>query len=90
VLSQELEFSLNSAFRDARSRGHEYITVEHLLSALLDNPSAAKVLRACGGKVDELRDNLSEFLDKNVPSLGKEDENEAQPTTSRTSAGLTW
>jgi ATP-dependent Clp protease ATP-binding subunit ClpA len=80
VLSQELEFSLNSAFRDARSRGHEYITVEHLLSALLDNPSAAKVLRACGGKVDELRDNLSEFLDKNVPSLGKEDENEAQPT----------
>jgi ATP-dependent Clp protease ATP-binding subunit ClpA len=80
VLSQELEFSLNSAFRDARSRGHEYITVEHLLAALLDNPSAVKVLRACGGKVDELRDNLSEFLDKNVPSLSKDGETEAQPT----------
>jgi ATP-dependent Clp protease ATP-binding subunit ClpA len=80
VLSQELEFSLNSAFRDARSRGHEYITVEHLLAALLDNPSAAKVLRACGGKVDELRGNLSEFLEKNVPSLTREEETEAQPT----------
>ncbi|KPK49558.1 MAG: ATP-dependent Clp protease ATP-binding subunit ClpA [Thiotrichales bacterium SG8_50] len=80
MLSQELEFSLNSAFRDARSRGHEYITVEHLLAALLDNPSAAKVLRACGGKVDELRDNLGEFLEKNVPSLTKEEDTEAQPT----------
>ncbi|KPK10301.1 MAG: ATP-dependent Clp protease ATP-binding subunit ClpA [Acidithiobacillales bacterium SG8_45] len=80
MLSQELEFSLNSAFRDARSRGHEYITVEHLLAALLDNPSAAKVLRACGGKVDELRGNLSEFLEKNVPSLTREEETEAQPT----------
>ncbi|MCG6974926.1 MAG: ATP-dependent Clp protease ATP-binding subunit ClpA [Acidiferrobacterales bacterium] len=80
MLSQELEFSLNSAFRDARSRGHEYITVEHLLAALLDNPSAAKVLRACGGKVDELRDNLGEFLEKNVPSLTRDEETEAQPT----------
>ncbi len=80
MLSQELEFSLNSAFRDARSRGHEYITVEHLLTALLDNPSAAKVLRACGGKVDELRGSLSDFLDKNVPSLAKDSETEAQPT----------
>lgn len=80
MLSQELEFSLNSAFRDARGRGHEYITVEHLLTALLDNPSAAKVLRACGGKVDELRDNLTDFLKKNVPSLAREEEIEAQPT----------
>ena len=80
MLSQELEFSLNSAFRDARGRGHEYITVEHLLAALLDNPSAAKVLRACGGKVDELRDSLNDFLKKNVPSLPREDEAEAQPT----------
>ncbi len=80
MLSQELEFSLNSAFRDARGRSHEYITVEHLLTALLDNPSAAKVLRACGGKVDELRDNLNDFLEKNVPSLAKEAEADAQPT----------
>jgi ATP-dependent Clp protease ATP-binding subunit ClpA len=80
VLSQELEFSLNSAFRDARGRSHEYITVEHLLTALLDNPSAAKVLRACGGKVDELRDSLTDFLEKNVPSLAREEDAEAQPT----------
>jgi len=80
VLSQELEFSLNSAFRDARGRSHEYITVEHLLTALLDNPSAAKVLRACGGKVDELRDSLTDFLEKNVPSLPREEDAEAQPT----------
>ncbi len=80
MLSQELEFSLNSAFRDARGRSHEYITVEHLLTALLDNPSAAKVLRACGGKVDELRDSLTDFLEKNVPSLAREEDTEAQPT----------
>ena len=80
MLSQELEFSLNSAFRDARGRSHEYITVEHLLTALLDNPSAAKVLRACGGKVDELRDDLKDFLEKNVPSLAKDEETDAQPT----------
>ncbi len=80
MLSQELEFSLNTAFRDARTRGHEYITVEHLLAALLDNPSAVKVLRACGGKVDELRDNLSSFLDTNVPKMPHDSEAEAQPT----------
>jgi ATP-dependent Clp protease ATP-binding subunit ClpA len=80
VLSQELEFSLNSAFRDARARGHEYITVEHLLAALLDNPSAVKVLRACGGKVNELRDSLSDFLDSNVPKMPSDSETEAQPT----------
>jgi len=80
VLSQELEFSLNSAFRDARARRHEYVTVEHLLAALLDNPSAAQVLRACGGNIDDLRKNLVSFLDENVPSLPSESEAEAQPT----------
>jgi len=80
VLSQELEFSLNSAFRDARARRHEYVTVEHLLAALLDNPSAAQVLRACGGNIDELRKNLVSFLEENVPSLPNESDAEAQPT----------
>ena len=51
MLSQELEFSLNSAFQNAREKRHEFITVEHLLAALLDNPSAARVLRACGGNI---------------------------------------
>ncbi len=74
MLSQELEFSLNAAFQSAREKRHEYITVEHLLSALLDNPSAARVLRACGGNLDELRRSLVAFLRDNVPVLPHESE----------------
>jgi ATP-dependent Clp protease ATP-binding subunit ClpA len=80
MLSQELEFSLNAAFQSAREKRHEYITVEHLLSALLDNPSAARVLRACGGNMDELRRNLIAFLRDNVPVLPPESEADTQPT----------
>lgn len=80
MLSQELEFSLNAAFQSAREKRHEYITVEHLLSALLDNPSAARVLRACGGNLDELRRNLTAFLRDNVPVLPPESETDTQPT----------
>jgi len=80
MLSQELEFSLNSAFQAAREKRHEYITVEHLLHALLDNPSAARVLRACGGNIDELRRNLGSFLRDNVPVLPSESEVDTQPT----------
>ncbi len=80
MLSQELEFSLNMAFQDAREKRHEFITVEHLLVALLDNPSAARVIRACGGNVDELRRNLQQFLRDNVPTLGTGREGETQPT----------
>jgi ATP-dependent Clp protease ATP-binding subunit ClpA len=80
MLSQELEFSLNAAFQSAREKRHEYITVEHLLSALLDNPSAARVLRACGGNMDELRRSLVAFLRDNVPVLPPESETDTQPT----------
>ena len=80
MLSQELEFSLNAAFQSAREKRHEYITVEHLLSALLDNPSAARVLRACGGNIDELRRSLIAFLRDNVPVLPSESEVDTQPT----------
>ncbi|HJX18704.1 MAG TPA: ATP-dependent Clp protease ATP-binding subunit ClpA [Acidiferrobacterales bacterium] len=80
MLSQELEFSLNAAFQSAREKRHEYITVEHLLSALLDNPSAARVLRACGGNLDELRRSLVAFLRDNVPVLPQESETDTQPT----------
>jgi ATP-dependent Clp protease ATP-binding subunit ClpA len=80
MLSQELEFSLNSAFQYARERRHEFITVEHLLAALLDNPSAAKVLRACGGNIEELRRSLYAFLDEHVPRLPAGSKVDTQPT----------
>jgi ATP-dependent Clp protease ATP-binding subunit ClpA len=80
MLSQELEFSLNAAFQEAREKRHEYITVEHLLAALLDNPSAARVIRACGGSIDDLRRNLGNFLRESVPSLPPDSETDTQPT----------
>ncbi len=80
MLSPELETSLNAAFQVARHKRHEYITVEHLLSALLENPTAARVLRACGGDLDELRRNLSEFLDEHVPTLPTGSDAETHPT----------
>ncbi len=80
MLSQELEFSLNAAFQKAREQRHEFITVEHLLSALLDNPSALRVLRACGGNIDELRKILSGFLREKVPVLPAESGVDTQPT----------
>jgi ATP-dependent Clp protease ATP-binding subunit ClpA len=80
MLSQELEFSLNQAFQFAREKRHEFITVEHLLSALLDNPTAARVIRACGGSIDDLRRSLTAFLRDNVPTLAPGREGETQPT----------
>jgi ATP-dependent Clp protease ATP-binding subunit ClpA len=80
MLSPELEASLNTAFQNAREKRHEYITVEHLLSALLDNPTAARVLRACGGDIDELRRNLVRFLDEHVPTLPPDSEVDTHPT----------
>jgi len=80
MLSQELEFSLNSAFQQAREKRHEFITVEHLLMALLDNAAAIKVLRACGGNIDELRRQLHAFLGDNVPRLPAGSKVDTQPT----------
>ena len=80
MLSQELEFSLNTAFQAARERRHEFITVEHLLNALLDNPSALRVLRACGGNIDELRKALKGFLREKVPVLPTDSSADTQPT----------
>ena len=79
MLSQELETSLNAAIQQARLCRHEFITVEHLLSALLDNPSAARVIRACGGEIEQLRQNLNEFIDSNVPVLPEDSDAEVQP-----------
>jgi ATP-dependent Clp protease ATP-binding subunit ClpA len=68
------------AFMDARQKRHEFITVEHLLLAMLDNPSAAEVLRACGASLDELRKSLNEFIDEHAPKVGGEGEVDTQPT----------
>src|SRR5688572_14603040 len=81
MLSKDLEVTLNLAFRDARSKRHEYMTVEHLLLALLDNDSAAGVLRACGTNIDELRSDLSHFVDETTPLIPASDpDRETQPT----------
>ena len=71
---------MNRAIQRARESRHEIITVEHLLMALLDNGSASKVIRACGGDVDVLRTDLDQFLAENVPGLLPEDDSDTQPS----------
>ncbi len=80
MLSKELEFTLNLAFKEAQEKKHEFITVEHLLLALLDNLAAVDVLRACGANMDELRSELTRFIDGNIPELAVEDIRDIQPT----------
>ncbi len=80
MIAQELEVSLHMAFVEARQRRHEFITVEHLLMALLDNPSAAEVLRACSANIDDLRKSLAQFIKENTPTVGGSDEVDTQPT----------
>jgi len=80
MLSKELETSLNSAFNQARDKRHEYITVEHLLLALLDNNSANVVLQACGADLSLLSTELKEYLDNNTPVFGDVVGGEVQPT----------
>ena len=80
MIAQELEVSLHMAFVEARQQRHEFITVEHLLLALLDNPSAAEVLRACAANIDDLRKSLSNFIKDNTPQVAGADEVDTQPT----------
>jgi len=80
MLSKELEFTLNTAFKEARERRHEYMTVEHLLLCLIDNPTAAKVLRACGADAERLRKDVTTFIDETTPLLTDDDGRETQPT----------
>ena len=80
MLSKELEFTLNLAFKEAREKRHEFMTVEHLLLALLDNPTAAEVLKACGADMDKLKRELSAFLEETTPLLAPDDNRETQPT----------
>jgi ATP-dependent Clp protease ATP-binding subunit ClpA len=80
MLSSELEYCLNEAFQRARAERHEYMTVEHLLLAILDIPKAAEILTACGADMARLRRDLEEFIDESTPRLPSDDEQEVQPT----------
>ena len=80
MLSKELEFCLNSAFKEARDTRQEFITVEHLLLALLDVPAVVETLQACGAVMDELREALTGYIDKTTPRLGKQATVDVQPT----------
>ena len=80
MLSSELEFCLNEAFQRARDRRHEYMTVEHLLLAILDIPRVHEILKACEANITELRRQLVECIDEQTPLLADEDEADVQPT----------
>ncbi|AQQ01071.1 MULTISPECIES: ATP-dependent Clp protease ATP-binding subunit ClpA [Pseudoalteromonas] len=81
MLNKDLELTLNAAFREARTRRHEFMTVEHLLLALLDNPSAGEALNACGVHISGLKTELLEFIDETTPVIPDlEEERETQPT----------
>ena len=80
MIAQDLEVSLHLAFVEARQKRHEFITVEHLLLAMLDNASAAQVLRACHADVEELRQTVTEFIDSNTPVVPGSGDMDTQPT----------
>tara|TARA_B100000700_G_scaffold12635_1_gene12789 strand:- start:105 stop:2375 length:2271 start_codon:yes stop_codon:yes gene_type:complete len=81
MLNKALELTLNDAFRLARERRHELMTVEHLLVALLDNPDAAEVLRACGLNFEQLKEELISYIDRSTPTFDEQDDSaDTQPT----------
>src|SRR5215468_4564127 len=80
MIAQELEVSLHMAFVEARQKRHEFITVEHLLLALFDNPSASEVLKACAAKIDELKKALADFVMQHTPTVAGTGEVDTQPT----------
>jgi ATP-dependent Clp protease ATP-binding subunit ClpA len=80
VLSSELEICLNEAFQGAREARHEFMTVEHLLLAIIDTPKVREILRACGADATRLRKELKDFVDQTTPRLKQDDEREVQPT----------
>ena len=80
MLSSELEICLNEAFQSAREARHEFMTVEHLLLAIVDTPKVREILRACGADVIRLRKDLKDFIDQTTPRLKDDDDREVQPT----------
>jgi ATP-dependent Clp protease ATP-binding subunit ClpA len=80
VLSNELEYCLNDAFHQAREARHEYLTVEHLLLAILDTPKVREILRACGADLGKLKQELKEHIEQSTPRVEEGEEREVQPT----------
>jgi ATP-dependent Clp protease ATP-binding subunit ClpA len=80
MISQELEVSLHMAFMDARQKRHELITVEHLLMAMIDNPSAQEVLKACGANFESLKKDLISHIEEHTPIVNGENDVDTQPT----------
>ena len=80
MIAQELEVSLHMAFMDARQKRHELITVEHLLLAMLDNPSASEVLNSCGANLDKLREDSVGHIEEHTPKVSGKDDVDTQPT----------
>jgi ATP-dependent Clp protease ATP-binding subunit ClpA len=80
VLSNELEYCLNEAFQNAREARHEFMTVEHLLLAILDTPKVREILRACGADMAKLKGDLAAFIEQTTPRLPEDDDREVQPT----------
>jgi len=81
MLNKDLEISLNMAFRQAKESRHEFMTVEHLLLALLDNPSSIDALKACGADMNKLRKELIDFIGETTPVIPEgEEDRETQPT----------
>jgi ATP-dependent Clp protease ATP-binding subunit ClpA len=80
MIAQELEVSLHMAFMDARQKRHELITVEHLLLAMIDNPTAAEVMRACGANLEGLRTELNQYIEEHTPTVSGQEDVDTQPT----------
>ncbi|HZT05073.1 MAG TPA: ATP-dependent Clp protease ATP-binding subunit ClpA [Steroidobacteraceae bacterium] len=80
MLSNELEYCLNDAFHQAREARHEYLTVEHLLLAILDTPRVREVLRACGADLGKLKQELKDHIEQSTPRVEEGEEREVQPT----------
>ena len=80
MLSNELEICLNEAFQSAREARHEFMTVEHLLLAIIESPKVREILGACGADATRLGKELREFIDQTTPQLKDDDDREVQPT----------
>lgn len=80
MIAQELELTLHRTFVEAREQRHEFITVEHLLLSLLDNPTASDAMRACGANMEELRKTLKQHISEHTPRVADDGEVDTQPT----------